>query len=172
MLAMRTFGGAKGLRFLERFRVDGQNPAMVRARQLTAYGQFIAGMKRFADLTAAAGSKVYLYQFNYVSPENQKNGLGAAHAAELPFVFNYFTGNSRSAPGAEQLAAEIHTRWANFIKSGDPNTGPAPPGAAAWPQYDPENRQVLFLQPKLSSGPLPDRENIDYVADIMFDSGR
>jgi para-nitrobenzyl esterase len=168
MLVMRVFGDGKFPRVLERFGVDARHTALQRARQITAYGAFIAGTRRFADIVAGAGGDVYLYTFNYVSPRNGQNGLGAAHAAELPFVFNNLASDRLSGPEAEKLAAEMHTRWANFIKNGDPNAGETLPSGVTWPKYDARQARVLFLDREITSGPLADSDNIDYIRDLMF----
>jgi para-nitrobenzyl esterase len=168
MLVMRMLTGDKGLRFLERFGKNQAVPAWQRARQAVAYGVFSAGSKRFADLAVRAGHKVYLYKFNYVSPANRDSGLGAAHSAELSLVFNNLEGADLSAPEAGQLAAEMNTRWANFIKTGDPNLGERLPSQVIWPPYEAKNPRLLLLDGKVIAGPLPDRENIDYVADLIF----
>jgi para-nitrobenzyl esterase len=168
VLATQMFGAEKGLRVLERFKADEQNTASRRARQSVAYGYFEAGTKRFADLSAKAGSAVYMYKFKYVSPADERNGLGAAHASELPFAFHTLAAGGLSGPEAEKLADEIHTRWANFVRSGDPNVGEALPSGVTWPKYDPKEAKVLYLDENVASGPLEDRDNIDYMADLMF----
>jgi para-nitrobenzyl esterase len=167
-LVMRMLHGDQGLRFLQYMEKFQAMPPGQRARQALAYAVFSAGSKRFADLADRAGCPVYMYKFSYVSPDNQKNGLGAAHSMELPFVFNNLSVEDQAAPGAGRLSAEIHTRWVNFIKSGDPNVGDSLPSQVTWPRYEAENPQVLLLDSKISAEPLPDRENIDYTADLIF----
>ncbi|MDR1360667.1 MAG: carboxylesterase family protein [Deltaproteobacteria bacterium] len=166
MLAARIFGGGKGQRILERFAVEAKNTAEQRARQIVAYGVFSAGSKRFADLAAAAGNSVYLYNFTYAAPQAEQNGLGAAHAGELPFVFNNLAAAGLTGP--QELAEAMHTRWANFIRTGDPNEGEAPADQARWPGYDAAKASVLFFGRKIAPGPLADRENLDYVGDLIF----
>jgi para-nitrobenzyl esterase len=171
-LTILTFGGEKGLHVLDRFKTDARHTPLQRARQTVAYGIFSAGMKRFADIAAEAGAGVYLYKFKYVAPEDGRKGLGATHAAELPFVFDTLASGGLSGPEAEKLAGEMHTRWANFIKSGDPNVGGGPlPSGVKWPKYDPKEAEVLYLDEKITSGPLEDKENIDYIADLTFVPG-
>ncbi len=74
-----------------------------------------------ARLTAAGDAPTYLYEFAWRS---QVKDLGAAHAVEIPFVFD----NLRS-PDAElaigenprtDLATEMHAAWIRFATSGDP----------------------------------------------------
>ncbi|MDR1397428.1 MAG: carboxylesterase family protein [Desulfarculales bacterium] len=168
MLVMRMLGGDKGLRFLERFGKNESVSVWQRACQAVAYGVFSAGMKRFADLAAKAGGKVYMYQFNYVSLNNQVTEIGASHGAELPLVFNNLENSDLYTPEAQRLAAEMHTRWANFIKTGDPNTGASLPSRVKWRRYEAQNPRLLLLDAEITSGTLPDRENIDYTADLIF----
>jgi para-nitrobenzyl esterase len=168
MLAVRLFGGKNGQRILERFAVDARNTALQRARQIVAYGVFVAGTKRFADIVANAGNSVFMYTFTYTSPENKRNGLGAVHTGELPFVFNNLAQGNVSGSGAAKLAGAMHARWANFIRHGNPNIGEALPDGVEWPKYDAKNAEVLFLGEEITPGPLADRENIDYAAALAF----
>ncbi|MDR2055375.1 MAG: carboxylesterase family protein [Desulfovibrio sp.] len=167
-LVARVFGGQKALQVFDRLKVDARNTRLQRTRQAAAYGIFSAGMKRFADIAADAGSNVYMYKFKYVSPGNKKSGLGAAHASELPFVFNNLATMGLSGPEAEELAGETHRRWVNFIKTGDPNLGEATPSGVTWPKYDSRETNVLYLDKKIVSGALEDKENIDFMADLAF----
>ncbi|MDR3348465.1 MAG: carboxylesterase family protein [Acidaminococcales bacterium] len=166
-LIARIFGGQNMLSVLGRFGVDAQNTYQQRARQLLAYGFFSAGTKRFADIAADVGSGVYMYKFKYVYIP-PVNGLGAPHAAELPFVFNTLALLGLSDPEAVKLADETHTRWANFIKTGDPNVGEMPPSAVKWPKYDSKDTNVLYLDKRITSGALEDKENIDFIADLTL----
>ena len=171
MLAVRMFGSENGQRILERFAVDAHNTVLQRARQIVAYGVFAAGTKRTADIVANAGNSVYMYTFTYAAPEDKRKGLGAMHTGELPFVFNTLAQGTASGPSAAKLAEAMHARWANFIRSGDPNIGEALPDGVEWPKYDAKNAGVLFLGEKIASGPLADRENIDFAADLTFGDG-
>jgi para-nitrobenzyl esterase len=76
-----------------------------------------------AEARAAAGgpAPTYLYEFAWPSPVR---GLGAAHAVELPFVFDNLTvADSELVIGTEPpaaLAAEVHAAWIRFAATGDP----------------------------------------------------
>jgi para-nitrobenzyl esterase len=169
-IVLRLFGGEEGAKVLGRFQESGRSAAYQRARRIFAYGAFSVGTKRFADIAAKAGANVYLYKFNYVSPANERNGLGAIHSGELPFVFGnlgsgYF---SETGAAAQKLMAEMHTRWANFIKHGDPNIGDAPPTGVTWPKYDVGKANALSFNKKIAAGMIEDRENLDYIADLWF----
>jgi para-nitrobenzyl esterase len=167
-LIVRVFGGPKALQVFDRFKVDAQNTYMQRTRQIVAYGIFSAGMKRLADIAADAGSNVYMYKFKYVSPGNETYGLGAAHASEMPFVFNNLAAMGLSGSEAEVLAEETHKRWVNFIKTGDPNVGESTTSGVTWPKYDSKETKVLYLDKKITSEALEDKENIDFIADLVI----
>ena len=70
--------------------------------------------------------------------------LGAAHAMEIPFVFNHFDFfgkidpflfHGRNAAGREALAQSMGAYWATFARTGDPAAagGPDWPSASAQP---------------------------------------
>ncbi|HEX9032443.1 MAG TPA: carboxylesterase family protein [Streptosporangiaceae bacterium] len=72
-----------------------------------------------AEARAAGPASTYFYEFAWRSP-----GLGAAHALEIPFVFD-----NLSAPGAEaavgpgapqEVADQMHAAWVRFASTGDP----------------------------------------------------
>jgi para-nitrobenzyl esterase len=101
---------------------------------------------RLAEAQAGHGAAVYLYRFDWQSPAFG-GLLGAAHALELPFVWNRL--DLPMAPillgdglaGAQPLATAMHTTWAQFIKTGDPEGG----GLPAWPRYDTQRRATLVI---------------------------
>jgi para-nitrobenzyl esterase len=76
-----------------------------------------------ADARLAAGgpAATYLYEFAWRSPVQD---LGAAHAVEIPFVFdNLAEPDAQQAIGTEppaDLAAAMHAAWIMFAATGDP----------------------------------------------------
>ncbi len=163
MMAARMFGYEKGQAVLKRFPVDGAHTPGQRTREILGYGMMDAVMKPFADALANAGQSVYGYKFNYQTPENASIGLGAHHGSEIAYAF----GNLPETAGAEQqaLSKEMFTRWANFIKTGNPNAG----GGVRWPKYDARNAQMLMLDKKITAAQMPDKENFAFMAGVMFD---
>src|SRR5262249_37773736 len=72
--------------------------------------------------------------------------LGAAHALELPFVWNQLDQQFAQLvigdlASAQALSAAIHGAWAAFIRDGDPAGGELP----AWPRYDEPRRATMVL---------------------------
>jgi len=81
----------------------------------------------------------YVYEFDWRSPALGCQ-LGAAHAVELPFVFDTLAcaSGERGLLGAappQALADSIHNLWVGF----------ATDGTAPWPQYEARRREVYWL---------------------------
>ncbi len=167
-LANRTFGYDKAKGVLARFPVDAQNSATQRARQILAYGMFTTGMKTMGDALAGAGLDVYAYHFDYATAENRANGLGASHGSELAYVFDNLAAEGLSGHESESLATEMHTRWANFIKNGDPNIGDPAPSSTLWPKYDANDPRMIFFDRAVTSGPMPDKADMEFMQTTMF----
>jgi len=72
-----------------------------------------------ARLDAGGSAQTYLYEFGWRSPVL---GLGAAHAMEIPFVFDNLVAGAEllgdAAPAG--LAADMHAAWIRFATTGDP----------------------------------------------------
>ncbi|MBX5450937.1 carboxylesterase/lipase family protein [Thermogemmatispora sp.] len=110
---------------------------------------------RLAEAQVRQGAPVWMYRFDWKSPAFG-GALGAAHAMDIPFVFNtldvglsrLFTG---TAPSRQTLADLMHAAWAAFIRDGNPQL----PGLPAWPRYDLERRATLIWDetPSLAEDP-------------------
>jgi para-nitrobenzyl esterase len=78
-----------------------------------------------ARVAASGPAPTYLYEFAWRSPVQ---GLGAAHALEIPFVFDNLTSpDAQLAIGLEpraDLAAEMHAAWIRFASTGHPGWQP------------------------------------------------
>jgi para-nitrobenzyl esterase len=79
---------------------------------------------------------VYQYSFDFApSP------LGAAHAAEIAFVFSNASANPNARPGAEAVEDAMSDAWLAFARTGDPNHA----GLPVWPRYDTASRAVMVF---------------------------
>jgi para-nitrobenzyl esterase len=100
---------------------------------------------RLAEGQVRQGAPVWMYRFDWESPAFG-GVLGAAHAMDIPFVWNtldmplsrMFTGDS---PARQELSDLMHASWASFIRSGTPAIGSLP----AWPPYDLDRRATMIF---------------------------
>jgi para-nitrobenzyl esterase len=100
---------------------------------------------RLAQGQIEQGAAVWMYRFDWESPVFG-GVLGAAHAMDLPFVWNTLdTGLSRmftgDSPDRQPLADLMHASWAAFIRSGNPALASLP----AWPPYDLTRRATVIF---------------------------
>jgi para-nitrobenzyl esterase len=72
----------------------------------------------------------------------------AAHALEIPFVFNNPDISPFTGTGDEryELARAMSSAWANFARTGDPNG----PGLPTWPAYDATKRATMIFDVRCS----------------------
>jgi para-nitrobenzyl esterase len=123
-----------------------RNPGVTPQQIATYSDQNGAGPARWiAAHQAASGQPAYLYFFSYVREAQRATAPGAAHASEIPFVFNNFTpraGQQAVEPSAQDKAmgALMHSCWVAFAKTGTPTTCAK---TAAWPQYTAANDQLM-----------------------------
>lgn len=84
---------------------------------------------------ARGAARSWVYEFAWPSDHLD---LGAAHAVDLPFVFDAL--DAKGADGLtgsnppQKLADEMHGRWVRFAGSGDPG----------WPAYDDQRTVMVF----------------------------
>jgi para-nitrobenzyl esterase len=91
---------------------------------------------RLADAHAAnARAATYMYEFAWRSPQ-MGGRLGAAHAVEVPFVFDTLGLGTEPMLGRDPpqtLADTMHRAWVDFAAGGD----------CGWPKYDPARRTTM-----------------------------
>jgi para-nitrobenzyl esterase len=113
----------------------GEKPGHVLTRALTDL-MFRGMTRRTAELHRG---RSFVYEFDWRSPAIGGQ-FGAAHAVELPFVFDTLAcasgeGGLLGRDPPQALAESIHALWIRF----------ATDGTAPWPQFDPVGRQVYSL---------------------------
>ena len=67
---------------------------------------------------------------------------GAAHAYELPYLFQLLIGGTPS-PEQQQLATTMRRYWTSFAASGAPRAA----GAPAWPRFNSHTQPLMSLIP-------------------------
>ena len=97
-------------------------------------------------LTARAMARVtdvYVYQFSRVAPVSRRTWNGAAHSAEIPYVFGHTTAAADFEPRDRAVSETIAGAWVQFAKTGNPNG----PGLPPWPSYrQPEYRYLNYSE--------------------------
>jgi para-nitrobenzyl esterase len=98
---------------------------------------------RLADALAKAGNELWVYRFDY-----SKDGKGATHGEELPYVW-YLPDSNHPEGFNAPLAVQMHTAWVNFIKGNKPGVV----NYADWPPYQGVVRSIMVFN--TVSGPTP-----------------
>ena len=108
-------------------------------------------------MTAGGHDAVWAYRFDWDEGGSMlfmdfSHLLSAAHAMEIPFIFNNFDFfgrldgalfNDRNAEGREALAGAMGAYWAEFARTGDPGDA----GGPAWPRWESEGLLMRFDSP-------------------------
>ena len=119
------------------------------ANQAFGDATFVSGARHVAR-SAARDAPVYLYHFDYVLERRRGKVPGAAHGAEIPYVFDTFgqlpkVVQMMTTDEDETMATTMHAYWVNFATSGDPNGK----GLPRWPRYSADTDEWLVLRPKI-----------------------
>ncbi len=110
----------------------------------------------FIDARVRASAPTWTYSFEWRSPVLEGR-FGAAHTAEIPFVFGTF-----GAPGAKDflgavdpvmrsLSGLMQEAWVSFATHGDPATS----GVLAWEPCAPGSASTMLLGGECGMGPDP-----------------
>jgi para-nitrobenzyl esterase len=99
-----------------------------------------------ADLTTAAGQRVWVYRFDRSVPGKGEAELGAFHSLEIPYVFGVLHDPTWQwlpfTPDDAALSNLIQTYWTNFAKSGNPNMQ----GLPDWPAWSDGKMEFLEIR--------------------------
>jgi para-nitrobenzyl esterase len=166
-MALRMYGGRGARLALARHPLDEGHDALSRMRELQTFGIFQAGMKGVMDAYSAYGNAVYAYRYARVAEGDRMAGLGAAHTREMPLFFG-----TSAMDAKDPLARDMFARYANFIRTGDPNVGAKVD--VVWPRYDPEDRAMLRFDDPPAVEPMPDAADLDFhleAAERAFHAG-
>lgn len=99
-----------------------------------------------------ARSPVFGYLFDHLEPGPESGRWGMFHSSELPYVFGtldaaperHFTAADRA------LSARLVRYWADFVKSGNPNSA----GLPNWPALQARDPEVMVLAGSTAPQPL------------------
>lgn len=97
-----------------------------------------------------AKTKVFTYFWDHALPGPDVELYGAFHTSEVPYVLNSLSMSDRPFTDADwKIADTMSSYWANFIKTGDPNS----PGLAHWPSTSEQPGMTMEIGDKYQ--PIP-----------------
>jgi para-nitrobenzyl esterase len=158
----------------EEFRAyPAHSDADVPARYLQIHNDsFAYGAYSMARTMTHVGQRAYLYYFTYAET-GKRSHLGAYHGEELQFLSKSFPADWEHSRDDEKLGEQMRAYWANFARSGNPNT----PGLTEWPAYDARLDQSFELGRTIRVRPVePPLRALDQImrhifADVMSGTG-
>lgn len=143
------------------------NDAVASASQYDLSSDLIFGVQNYtwANTASEQGNKVYVYRFTRKVPGTGEYAkYGAFHTGEVPYAYNNLTFVNRPWTGIDHKLADVmSTYWANFIKTGDPNSK----GLPGWEPYNAKNKVAMILGDTQQSQTLPDAKRLDFLYSIM-----
>jgi para-nitrobenzyl esterase len=104
--------------------------------QLSSDLSFVRAVRWMARKHAAAGQKVFRYQFSRGTQRGILQSLGAHHGADLAFTFQRPLGSDE---GRRRISRNMGRYWIHFAATGDPNG----PGLPAWPVYRTDTEEMI-----------------------------
>ncbi|MDH6260542.1 carboxylesterase family protein [Bradyrhizobium sp. BR13661] len=93
--------------------------------------------RALARFHARTGEAVFLYYFSYVPPSLRGSVPGAAHASELPYLFNTLPGPSEED---RHLSDAMISYWTSFAKESRPGIA----NGVHWPEFLPSETVMEF----------------------------
>jgi len=142
---------------LTRYPASTDDTARVAALKLTSDYRIVAP----TIITARKLSPlmpVYMYRFSRVSPRSRATWGGAAHGAEVPYVFGNVGDTASFEAVDRELSDAMGNAWVRFAKTGNPNG----PGLPQWPAYRFGGYQLMELRDFPGVGSNADDPNVDF----------
>ena len=153
--------GADAQTFLQFYPANTDEEAA--ASQLNLSRDQIFGVHNYtwANIQSSHGSKVYVYRFTRKVPATGEYvKYGAFHTGEVPYAYDNLKFVNRPwEPVDQDLAKTMSSYWANFIKTGNPNSS----GLPSWDEYTITDKKGMMLGTTVESKPIPDAAALDLL---------
>lgn len=109
----------------------------------------------FAMAYAKADNHVYYYRFEERASNSAfADWMGVLHGDEIAYIFGIPLNESWGYSEQEQLfSRKLMKYWANFAKTGNPNSDMSGVSSDEWPQYKMDTQEYLVLNESLVDGP-------------------
>lgn len=162
-----TFGEAKAQSIASLY-IKGREPSDHVFNEVSAYNgdiMFNLGMKIFSD-AMSKNHKVYMYHFDYAPSEYKTSHRGVSHSSEIAYVFS--TLPEGAVKEAKNVSDNMHKRFVNFIKTGDPNFNGKTVTPIRWPLYSEKSPKVYRIDtlPYVETFKLRDR--LSKLEEILY----
>ncbi len=133
------------------------------------------GARAIAEYQRKLGTQAYVFLFAQNPPGADGEDLPAAHASEVPYVFNNLGEHplypdpsdpelSAASPDDLLVADRMSSYWVNFARSGDPNGD----GLPHWPAHSaPESVDAAILDAHPEDETLPTPERMQFFDRVL-----
>jgi para-nitrobenzyl esterase len=143
--------------------------ALRSAGDLASDNFIVHGTWAWLEAQTKTGKPVYRFQFDrqVPTPELRKSTglktLGAAHAAELEYVYMTFDSKKADWQAEDRTTGRtMNAFWANFIKTGSPNRS----GLPDWPEFT-KSHKVMHLDIESGARPEDDRARQEFLESVV-----
>lgn len=159
--ARQQYGADAGT-FLQHY--PASSDAEAAASQLKVSRDMIFGAHNYtwANIQSTQGKgKAYVYRFTRKVPATGEYvKYGAFHTGEVPYAYDNLKFLDRPWEASDhQLARDMSSYWANFVKTGNPNGK----GLPVWPAYEVQTKKIMVFGEKASPAALPDQASLDFL---------
>jgi para-nitrobenzyl esterase len=144
---------------LKLFPCDSDDQAKAALARFTTVNAFVAPTRFLVRAMSRQEPKTFLYHFTRVPPALRSRGLGATHAAEIPYVFGTLRAGAPPEDTDRSLSKTMSAYWVRFAKTGDPNGA----GMPQWPAYETSSDKHMELGDQVKAGHGLHKEACDLV---------